>query len=662
MNPFISMRLMDHHLNDQLMEDLLAVIDRHRESVDEVWFASEYGFPELGKIEKSSMKMMEAAKKIRSRGIVASLQISNSIGHGDYLRYMDFNGLKWSNMMGPDGTICEYINCPTDPQFLHYIQESTRLYSRFQPDIIWIDDDLRMSNHGTVDFGCFCDCCMNIFNRKHDVHFTREELWRYINEDGDPSWRERYIAYNEVRLANVTRAIMSGCLAASPNTIGALQHAGSDGTLYNGRTLHAIYDVMLEMTGKPPMSRPGGGFYYDASPRGMLDKALSIDYQNCCLPEYISHSRPEVENLPHLALGKTAHGTCVESTLYLAYGCDGLSFASMMMDNDHPAVHETLLARLVAWKPYWQLLVHINKGTAVGGLQIPRGLEIQKQRKGVKKEERFWDSPGTRGLPQMTVVGLPVHWENGIDAPYILYPSIVDGLSDAELTAIFAKGVLTCGESIHKLNKRGLTALAGMVSEPLAVPCYGEHYLDTEFTTGVDIRPGSGFTTIPTGLVVGRAYRLIPMPGPVTEVARYHSHDGRDMGLSAAVVENALGGRTAVIGYYMWENQVNVGRRTELIKMADYVSRGKLPAFITTICQAVVVPRVEKDNTLRSVTIFNACIDWTDSLEVCVGNPAKGVPLLLRPCEGDMRLPVADGMIHIPPIAPWSCATIAWMR
>jgi hypothetical protein len=147
----------------------------------------------------------------------------------------------------------------------------------------------------------------------------------------------------------------------------------------------------------------------------------------------------------------------------------------------------------------------------------------------------------------------------------------------------------------------------------------------------------------------------------VTEIARYYSHDGRDLGLSAAVAENNLGGRVAVIGYYLWENQVNVGRRTELFQMADYISNGSLPAFIQTICQAVIVPRVESDGSLRSVTIVNACIDRTDVLTVIVRNPSKGVPLLLRPGEGDMRLFVENGKVHIPSMAPWGCATIAWI-
>ncbi len=41
---------------------------------------------------------------------------------------------------------------------------------------------------------------------------------------------------------------------------------------------------------------------------------------------------PEIENLPDVAFGKSNYGTCLESSLYLAFGNNALSYATLMND------------------------------------------------------------------------------------------------------------------------------------------------------------------------------------------------------------------------------------------------------------------------------------------------------------------------------------------
>ncbi|MHB1454152.1 MAG: hypothetical protein ACYCYM_09420 [Saccharofermentanales bacterium] len=70
--------------------------------------------------------------------------------------------------------------------------------------------------------------------------------------------------------------------------------------------------------------------------------------------------------------------------------------------------------------------------------------------------------------------------------------------------------------------------------------------------------------------------------------------------------------------------------------------------------------RVDANNLLRSVTIVNACIDWTDVLTVIVRNPIGGIATLISPCMEDIRLSSESGRIQVPPIPPWGCVSILW--
>ena len=177
MEPLISLRLMNHHYNGKLMDELFEVLLRQPGCLDEVWLSTEYGFPPMSIHAKSAEAMTGAAERFRKHNIGVSLQIANSLGHGEYLRFMDFRGITWQHMVGIDSTVFPYGNCPRDKDFLEYQKESARLYAAAcKPDILFIDDDLRMHHHTPVDYGCFCDGCLEEMRSRWGLSFSRKEL------------------------------------------------------------------------------------------------------------------------------------------------------------------------------------------------------------------------------------------------------------------------------------------------------------------------------------------------------------------------------------------------------------------------------------------------------------------------------------------------------
>ena len=93
MNPFYSMRLGETHQTDlELLSRFLELWKRNPGSCDEVWFATWYGYPTVATHVRLAKMITRAAEMVRSRGIGVSLQISNTIGHGEYTSVRDFSG------------------------------------------------------------------------------------------------------------------------------------------------------------------------------------------------------------------------------------------------------------------------------------------------------------------------------------------------------------------------------------------------------------------------------------------------------------------------------------------------------------------------------------------------------------------------------------------
>ena len=667
MNPFISLRLMSHHYNEKLLDELLEVLIRQPDSLDEVWLSTEYGFPPMYIHKKSADAMLSAAERFRSHNIGVSLQVSNTLGHGDYLRHMDFRGIVWTHMEGIDGTVFPYGNCPRDPDFLDYQRESNRLYARCKPDILFIDDDLRMNNHHPVAYGCFCPGCLDKMRTQWQADFSREALLGHIN---DPSpdgavWRERLVEFNRESLATVTRAIAEGVRQSSPDTVGGLQHACPDWNVYAGASLKSVYDVLYEIFGKPPCSRPGGGFYTDHNPRDMVSKALSLSCGMAHLPDYVKNIRPEVENLPHSTLGKSPHGTAVESALYLSYGCNALSYATLMVDNEPPAAHEPLLSKIAAWRPYLLRLAALSEHTLPGGLGVPFSPTHYKNSGGFPFD---WTSPGLGGAYGLALTGLPL--AHGPHFPgYILYPAAIDGMDEAELREVFSGGVLTCGSAVQKLKGRGLAHLIGLDCEPL------ELTPACEMTTGDEINGGYvgqkwqpfSFSAQPHFKFTNQNasdYRVL------SEYLRYDaelSGEAVVCGSSTVAAVTPLGGRVAVFGYALWSPVINTARRAQLLAAADYITGGRLPAYVATNSQTACIPRVDAKGDLVSVSVLNCSIGESPALTLKARSPAGKRARLIRAFGGDMALgtnifcgKANELEAYLPPLAPWDIYTVVF--
>ncbi|MCQ2118972.1 MAG: hypothetical protein MJY84_03520, partial [Bacteroidales bacterium] len=206
-----------HHLVDTLEQQLIEAFKKYPECCDEVWFCVEDGLDVTPEEQaKRRDKLMKAADDVRSLGIIAGLQ-TVTIGHPSHTTVdSDTNIFGWRAMTGPDGSHCSSQTCPRDSSFLAFQAAYHAYYSEtLQPDGIYIDDDLRITQHYPASCICFCDHCIAEFNAKHGYSYTREGLVKALldNEDGV---RGNWIAFSQESLGIVGGYIGKAVHEVSP--------------------------------------------------------------------------------------------------------------------------------------------------------------------------------------------------------------------------------------------------------------------------------------------------------------------------------------------------------------------------------------------------------------------------------------------------------------
>ena len=118
----INLRLGAHHQNDEGAERLLKLIRKHPGCCDRVWFSTLYGFPLLETHRQAAEKAKAAAQEYRKNNITVDLQISNTIGHGEYMKKYDNsapNAYDLEPLVGHDATVAKYCFCWRGENFLN---------------------------------------------------------------------------------------------------------------------------------------------------------------------------------------------------------------------------------------------------------------------------------------------------------------------------------------------------------------------------------------------------------------------------------------------------------------------------------------------------------------------------------------------------------------
>ncbi len=678
------------------IDAFIRAVRAHPGCCDEVWLATDYGFPKPETHRRAAEILGEQAEKLRAAGLRVSLQLSNSIGHGEYMASQDCTGLVYDgspvrHMVGHDGTEAGYCFCWNDRVFRDYTIGCLREYvRRVKPHAVWADDDLRPTNHAPVSYGCFCPACMAKFNEQYGSSFTREELLGEF-EHGDPVWKIRFTRFVRDGIADFTREMGRMIHEEAPDCVLSFQHAGQGG--YGGHDNRFITDAMFESTGHAPGSRPGGGCYNDHDPEMFVDKMEDIDAQNRMEPDYVTELRPEIENLPDVVFGKSIGGTCFETSLYLAAGNNAMSYAMLMNDYEPMTWHEQMLAAFAAHRPYWERLAANALSTRAAGWNLTladEGKPISPGFPGGYGERHYSVAQGLR------FDGLPIQMNRAAAEGEVrlLHAANAAELSENEIRALLSSPVVTDGAALAVLAQRGFGAAFPAEARETDVSRLYEYFTPHPVNgtaagflwegpwgkkKGWELVPkdpepdfdcGSGCTECPAFEPVSLYVRTVPAnAGVPTEktvpvknagIIRYASA-GK---CAAAVLTLSTGAKWAVFGFDFWGRIKSAAKRDQYLEASAYIAGHRLPAELVTPIQALLLARVDAQGRLKQASVASATVADSGPLTLRVSKPAGNravymgqytPPTELTPIPGDGADTV---LVTVPNVKAWSVGTV----
>ena len=672
-------------LDDAFIEDFIRIVKDNPGSCDEVWLATSYGFPPLSVHREMAQKLSVTADKLREAGLRVSLQISNTIGHGQYMAARDCSGLVYDgspvrNIVGHDGTVSRYAFCWNDPVMREYVREEVAAYvEEIRPHTVWIDDDLRADWHPPVRYGCFCEDCIARFNRANGTSYTREALVHEINR-GDIGIRRAFVAQMRDGIADFTYDVYRTVHEICPECYAGLQN-GAHG--YSGGDHVYIYEAMQRATGLPPKSRPGGGAYNDHNPLEFPSKADYLSWQNARLPACVSEIRPEIESLPDVCYGKSIAGTIFETTLYLASGATAMSYAIMMNDYEDMDWHGEMLAAFARQRPYWERLARASKGTVRGGMQLCMGRAMWTRPLSDGDGDFVWAGEPIHTAETFRPLGFGVTFDETANPVYLLHPAHVSALTDEEIRHLLTRPVITSGDVLIALAARGFgdcfSAGAQAISTAQLYETFTDHPVNAKYTEtkgGVVRKRWSQSFYFTEGQAIIDRNDSVNFVGTTEPLGYYNSDSaaavpafpGEDhpFGCADAIVHTSNGARWAVFGHNPWNNTISSRRRAQIIAAADYISDRALTAVLDTPAKAQLLPRENSAGQLTSVSVVNLTVGASGVLQLRMRNPALKngqttalfASMTAAPCHLPLYRDGDDVLVSLPSLDAYSIGTL----
>ncbi len=456
---------------------------------------------------------------------------------------------EWDFLVNQHGDETLGCACPLSKRFRKTMGEMLELWASTNPDIIWIDDDFRMHNHGRpcgeLDFYCYCDTHLDKFAEFTGKRYFREKLVAEILRPGIPAqlrlqW-QKFLGDTMTETASwINKCIQN----VSPKTRIALMTSIPDVHSAEGRNWK---ELLTSMSGEyKPMTRPMCGIYTGTS--------VPIK-QNVCTYKYMSQSMTGMKRI--FGNDGIEFGPELENTRFTTW-CKSVANSRYVM----------IMAQLLG-APQITLSLNDLDGSPIN--QEPTTVPLLRDSKSELEalavlNLREWQSQGVVFLDdeqsaakvhleedaKMQDLGLIREWENillqcGIPAYHASCVEAANGSdvvvleaytawspSDAELKEILSGPVLLDADAAYVVQERGFGEYLGInVGEREKFGCVSEKYkIGTINKTDLRI-PYRGYK-----------WRHVEIQG--AEITSEYIDSQNNYHPASMIFTNKLGGRIAV--------------------------------------------------------------------------------------------------------------------
>jgi hypothetical protein len=619
--------------------------------------------PPLPTMERRFEIIAKRIPVLQQNGWSAGINHLCTIGHTyENIPYAETGG---QNFVNANGRICAGNYCTADPVWReNYIKPCYQMAAECRPEFIWIDDDVRLYNHGgdcynhrgDCNIGCFCPDCLKRMSQYLDFKGTLKELPEFF-EIADPDERRRrrmmLIDWNRRAMDDISAYIEGVVHAVDPNIILGQMDCYAP---WCGLDLKSRAEALAGPDKKPVWWRPGGSFYFDNCPNDLLIKANNMGKEAVLLPDWVEVIQAEVENFNYQRLNKSEFFTCLEPQIYCAAGTTGVTY-NVFAEKEWDKLEEyrSLAMTLNSNKEFLDRIVKGNRRTAPSGVFDGFAADILLMN---NHKTGQWLSNANHPFKyfcnsELQKIGLPVAYRGNEASLYALGGGTAVSMSDAEIRTMLSLGVYLDGFALSDLIELGYGEYLGFSIDKIIVEDAIEeltcHALNGEYAKRKR-NARQSFWHEP-------AYVLKPEPGAEV-LSTYVDYSGAAIGECAlGIYTNKLGGRIAVNGYYPWNGLFYRYKGVQLKNLFQWLSNGTLPGLVSSYHRASLWLR-EREGTLYNASLWNMSQD-----------PARGLTLKLRTqAEELVAYEVSGGSVKVkatgrdqnyrefilPEIAPWS--------
>jgi len=602
--------VVNRYEDEEQFQQLLTFLLTYKDCVDELAIFTEYwhyGYYPLDDFAARCAIIENRIERLRAAGFRnVGTNMLATLGHfpevWDWLPALPYQGA-----VGPDGKVSTSSFCPNSAEFRTYIDSKYKLTAQTKPDFIWVDDDIRMFALG-VDYACFCPECLGIYNQKYQTDFTREQLVSELNGSGGGIHRERWVEQNVETIAHLLTHITEAVHSVDPSIELGLMTVSLSISTYSGADFPKWFQALNAVK-----ARPGGGFFEDSKPFGLVRKIHETSRQIGLYPDSVRDIHYELENFPFQRLSKSVHITLLECTAAIMAGANGIAYDALKGERGSLAEYDELMRGIQASRPLWVEMERIAGKYKSVGLH-PVLPEFYEAKRNVNNGNWF-NSIAVDNTPKPYVfseIGIPLSSLQEQASAIILWGNMAEAYSTEELTDMLRRGVLMDGRSLEILTERGLGAYCGVAVEKTYDNGVFERLTGDPLNTGNQGEERDTRSSMSEGL----CYTLKPLHDDVRVLSELVSYTRVELGPTSSIYENALGGRVAVQGYIPWMNIHSGVKRKQLLQISDWISYGRLPVVIDRTCKAVPFFKEAQDGSGWFLMLLNGSFDETGAMEV----------------------------------------------
>ncbi|MBL7076392.1 MAG: hypothetical protein ISS31_02870 [Kiritimatiellae bacterium] len=491
------------------------------------------------------------------------------------------------------------------------------IYAQLQPDVMWIEDDLRNFNHDPVQYGCFCDRHLDRFKSLVGEHVAREALVSHLLASGTPHpYREAYLSMQGEITNEIVEKLSGALRTTAPETTIGLMSSGPFLHVVEGRDWTGLAETSHC---HPLISRPPLGNYSEGSLRGLYASQHSIKLTRAALPAG-TVEMTEIENIPFTQYTKSNAFTFLQMAISFAMGCEGVTLNTFdhrgsLMEDD-PGVGKMLGGK----KAYLSAIKQAANGEGAN-----RGAQLlfdphYSFRKHLPKDASYsalavTDEAASRMLEPL---GIPCTYG---DAPVtVVTGQMLRCLTDADIRDLLRKGLLIDSVAAGILSERGFGAHIGVASLGTRIslkhngPYAAEEYFNEDFGG----EPNDFLTIFLPEYGSMPTIRKFELLQEVTVISHLVDADRAPREPVLFVTDNALGGRVAVFAYELGEAVgtafYHAARRRQMVHLMKWLSNDRFPAIVHGAVYPLLICRDRPGETFCA--LFNLMLDPYEKVSI----------------------------------------------